>query len=611
MVPGTAPDRLPKEAIMAKAIAITLDGHTPVPASPAEPGSEPWLAVYLRKSNDPKRTFLAVERQREDSEELAAMRLPQVPRDRYRIYQDNDVTAYDEFEGREWARALYGQGRAKERKEFNRMLADLGAEGATCRGVVTAWSDRMFRSILDLEKFINLTDGMLGPAVPLFSVNSGDIDLSTADGRRRARQDAAQARSEVEKAIERGRREKRARRARGAAFGTRYPHFGYSRAKVDVTVEQYGQERVVKDSTFTIEDDEAGAIRDGAAAFLGGDSWHSIALDWNARGLRGRGGKPFNGASVAKILTSITLAGKLQPVRSDPQQRDGNWPPILDEETVKAIRQKQSDRELAAGAEVDGRKVRRDRPGPKPKYLLTGFLQCGVCGSRRVHVGGPAHRRVYMCLGAWIDKVGQLPPGVKKHHLGRMASGVDAYVTGLVLDKLGRQAAADMLTDRGEDLAQLRAGVEKAVSLKEAHFQDYRKGITEGAEYARLRALDTAAVEEARGKLARALGPVRKVSKFAGMNQAEIEREWDEASIEERRAYVAELAEYFVLKPAGGRGRPKGSGVGMRRGQGGYFKDPINTVIPHWWEPDGSRHGGQADGGGDLPPAGADGSDPG
>lgn len=131
-----------------------------------------WAAIYVRKSNGPKKTHLAVERQRELCEDLMARKCPGITD--VRLYQDNDVTAYDEFEGREWARTLLGKGKVKERKAFNRLLADLQADGEHCAGVVTVSGDRMFRSIMDLENFINLTDGNAGsPEVPLYSVHSG------------------------------------------------------------------------------------------------------------------------------------------------------------------------------------------------------------------------------------------------------------------------------------------------------------------------------------------------------------------------------------------------------------------------------------------------------
>lgn len=76
---------------------------------------------------------------------------------------------------------------------------------------------------------------------------------------------------------------------------------------------------------------------------------------------------------------------------------------------------------------------------------------------------------------------------------------------------------------------------------------------------------------------------------------------WDQATPDERRGYIRELVDHIVLKPPG-RGRPKGIGIGQARGKGGYFKDPMGTVIPHW-KGDLEQHPGAADGSGDEPAA--------
>lgn len=278
----------------------------------------------------PKKTHLAVDRQREEGELLVARHAPGITD--IGIFQDNDVTAYDEFEGREWARTLYGKGKVKERKDFNRMLADLQAEGAACACIATVESERMFRSIMDLEKFINLTDGVVGPAVPLYSAHMGHMDLSTADGRAMARTLAAFARREVEKQIERARSEKRQRRTRGKAYGGRYPVFGYQRPADKDT-----------HGVLEIVPDEAEAVRYGAKLVLAGKSFRYVAGEWNAQGFTTRSGQPFSGLTVRKILTNATLAGVMEPTRSDPKTQDGDWEKVLDYDTVKAVRQVAAD----------------------------------------------------------------------------------------------------------------------------------------------------------------------------------------------------------------------------------------------------------------------------
>ena len=64
--------------------------------------------------------------------------------------------------------------------------------------------------------------------------------------------------------------------------------------------------------------------------------------------------------------------------------------------------------------------------------LLTGLLECGVCGSRQFtrrlhHQGGGPGRHMYYCNGAAKDQP-ELPEGVAPYHLGRTSAKVDEYV---------------------------------------------------------------------------------------------------------------------------------------------------------------------------------------
>lgn len=58
-----------------------------------------WYGIYLRISRDPRNTHLAVDRQRTDCDVLAGQRMPESAALDVRVYADNDVTAYDKYEG--------------------------------------------------------------------------------------------------------------------------------------------------------------------------------------------------------------------------------------------------------------------------------------------------------------------------------------------------------------------------------------------------------------------------------------------------------------------------------------------------------------------------------
>lgn len=135
-------------------------------------------AVYVRISSDPKGERAGVMRQRADCERLAAdLGVTDV-----RLYEDNDVSAFS----------------GTERPAFTRMLADV-ADGQV--STVIVWAvDRLYRRLTDLERIVSVLDGA---GVAVHAVKSGDIDLSTADGRLHARLLGSVAQHESEKKSER------------------------------------------------------------------------------------------------------------------------------------------------------------------------------------------------------------------------------------------------------------------------------------------------------------------------------------------------------------------------------------------------------------------------
>lgn len=135
-------------------------------------------AIYVRISFDPSGEGAGVERQRADCEELAN----QLGLTDLRLYNDNDKSAYS----------------TKPRPDFERLLKDVQAGHIN---TVIVWAiDRLYRRLTDLERIVSVFDQA---DVPVHAVKSGDIDLSTADGRMYARMLATVAQHESEKKSER------------------------------------------------------------------------------------------------------------------------------------------------------------------------------------------------------------------------------------------------------------------------------------------------------------------------------------------------------------------------------------------------------------------------
>ena len=135
-------------------------------------------AIYTRISSDPTGQAAGVERQRKACAQLADDLGLTVAA----TYEDNDVSAYS----------------GKVRPNFERLLSD-AAEGRF--EVVIVWAaDRLYRRLSDLERIVTSFDAA---GVQVAAVKSGEIDLSTADGRLHARLLGSVAQHESEKKSER------------------------------------------------------------------------------------------------------------------------------------------------------------------------------------------------------------------------------------------------------------------------------------------------------------------------------------------------------------------------------------------------------------------------
>src|SRR5439155_18051912 len=115
----------------------------------------------------------------------------------------------------------------KRRAAYERLLGDI--EAGARDAVICVDLDRLTRRPAELEAFMELADRH---GIALANV-SGDTDLSTSDGRFKARILGAVARQESEKKAERVAREAEQAARRGVARGSRRP-FGYEADRVTI-----------------------------------------------------------------------------------------------------------------------------------------------------------------------------------------------------------------------------------------------------------------------------------------------------------------------------------------------------------------------------------------
>ncbi len=386
----------------------------------------------------------------------------------------------------------------KPRPGYQRMLEAVETGGAE---VVVAWHvDRLTRRLTELEELIDLAQRT---GLRIATV-TGDVDLSTDAGRLVGRILASVARGEVER---KGARQKRAQQQaaeQGRPAGGRRP-FGYASDGV------------------TINESEARHVREAYADVMHGASLKSIARRWNdARALTTAGNEWAHG-TVRGVLKNPRYAG-LRTYRGE-VVGPATWDALVDADTFEAVRAILSVPE------------RRTTLSTARKYLLPSLALCWKCGSD-VATGHTRHgKRVYVCRASKC--------------ISRKAEPVDQFVEAVVVERLSRPDATDLLAPTGTD--ELRELQGRAAGIRE-RLDDLATGLEEGIltlpavrkSSARLKAeLAATEAELAAAVHTDALGPL-----VAAENVAEV---WTGLDIGQRRQVVDALMTITLLKPESGR----------------------------------------------------------
>lgn len=125
---------------------------------------------------------------------------------------------------------------------------------------------------------------------------------------------------------------------------------------------------------------EAELLREAARRVIDGDSFTSIARDWEHRGVVGSRGTPWSSPGIRSTLLSARMVGD-RSYRGDTVVR-GCFPPILDRDTHELVR-----------SIVDAT-PRRMRP---TRSLLQGLVKCGRCGQTMTAASTSRHNPIYRC----------------------------------------------------------------------------------------------------------------------------------------------------------------------------------------------------------------------
>lgn len=463
--------------------------------------------IYLRISEDRTGEEAGVTRQREDCERRAKDRGWNV----VAVEQDNDISAKGK----------------KKRPGFEGVL-QLIEDGAV--QVVIAWHlDRLQRNRRDEVRLYELCEKK---KVIVSLVRGPDLEWETPTGRYLADNLGSLARLEIEQKSDRQKRAQAQAAQAGRRVGGRKP-FGYSTSGMEV------------------EEKEAAAIYDGYRALLAGESLAEIARDWNGRGLttgqRGNSGNrrdipsPFTRSSVRDVLLNPRNAGLRSHITEEDREKareegrrverhdyvlgPATWPPLVDEGTWRAA--------------VDLLRDPRRRTAPaNARALLTGVARCGICDDT-VHSGGAAMTqplRIYRCRSM--------------KHVSRAAQPVEDYVSSVVVARLSRPDAADLLTDDAKpDTGKLR---EEAVILR-TRLDSLAVDFADGALTASQLRAATERLRERLAAVEHELADAGRVDILGPLVSADdVRAAWDGMSVARRRTVIELLMVVRLLPP--GRG---------------------------------------------------------
>jgi len=488
--------------------------------------------IYCRISRDREGAGLGVERQREDCELLAK----QLGIEVVAVYSDNDLSAYS----------------GKPRPGYRQLLDDL-REGRA--DTVLAWhTDRLHRSPAELEEYIDVCEPR---RVQTRTVKAGHLDLTTATGRMIARQLGVQARYEVERMVERARRTRDQMAEQGKHFGGRRP-FGYEEDRItprSLLCPSCGAEdgfSIVQrcpecraDAPFApgrvcgscrnadgvtvlgvcrcgtdavvAEGSEAWHVAWAAETLLSGGSLHGIAAEWNRQQVPTSTGGTWAATEVRSMILRPRNAGIIR--HRGQEAGPASWPALLEEPVWRSVVSLLTD------------PSRRDAPGGERKHLGTGIYECGQCsaGARIVtsNKNGRQYAVAYACRAV-------------KSHVVRKAQPVDAYVTLLVLERLSRPDAADLLAAREDpvDVRGAQRDMREARAMLDTLAAEFGAGEMDVQEWRAARKAARERLENAQRLLERAV----EVNPVAGLVGAEdIDAEWEQLDLARRRAVISYL----------------------------------------------------------------------
>jgi DNA invertase Pin-like site-specific DNA recombinase len=440
------------------------------------------VGIYLRISDDRDGNQTATERQRADCTRHAESRSWNV----VDVFEDVDLSAYK---------------RNVKRPEFERMLQ--GVRDKRIDGVLAWKIDRITRRQRDLVRL----DEACEEAGGFIATVVEGIDTCQPTGRFVAELLVAQARMESENQSVRLRRkaEELAKEGRPYTGGTRM--FGYSRDRMAVIPE------------------EAALIREAVRRISAGEPLRGLCWDWRKRGVTTPAGGPWQQHPLKSMLTSAALSGQRE---HRGLLTPGHWPAIIAPDDTRRLR--------AILNAPERLKVLNAR-----RYLLTGFLRCGLCGNALVARPRFDGVRRYVCA--------RQPGNDNCGKIARLAEPIEDLVRDAIcmaLDGVDLREHIERTSDRTGDLIDvIRLDEDTLQELSRDYYVDKR---VSRAEYFAARDPIEARLEGNRHLLAQSNGH-GLLNDIVGADEL-VRTQWDEKGLDWRRAVVGTLIDQIVIEPA-------------------------------------------------------------
>jgi site-specific DNA recombinase len=323
---------------------------------------------YLRVSQDRSGRARSVDEQHEDNEKAAATR---------------GVTLGTPYEDKSVSASRYA---TKARDGFTDLLADL--DGGRF-GADELWLWEPSRGSRRVGEWVHLIEACERAGVTLYVTTHGrTYDPTNARDRRSLLEDAVDSEYESSKVSLRAKRAAAANAAEGLPHGP--TPYGYQRIYDPHT------RRLVRQEPHP---EEAPVVRELYDRLLTGHSLRSIALDFEARGIRTRArgrdgeatpGKPFSAQHLRAMVVGPVYAGlRVHNPGKTGSRHDltgavkGTWEPLVPEATYYAVRHMLMRPER-----------KTTRPG-RAKHLLSFVAKCAECGSHLSYAGRSGG--VYQC----------------------------------------------------------------------------------------------------------------------------------------------------------------------------------------------------------------------